>query len=181
MSDTSRLPVSASRVDSCLDSSNFWAKALQDYAAEIRARADRWVWVSVTCSTLTGLGVWSTLATSTEWLAVLPVSVVAFLSAFAAAAPRIGRYEETARAAAQLATKYGSSVGDLMDAREALSDPKVERQTQAATVSAIKVFESIKADKDALMPRSKKLRTRLDALEREEATHGGSKGPSETG
>jgi len=158
-------PITLERVVRCRESADFWADELGIYAGEIRARADLWSWVSVGCSALTGLGVWTTLAASTAWPAVLALSVVAFVAAVAGAAPKVGQYEETAKTAAALAPRYGQAIGQLKDLEAALTRDPLGDETQAAARAVVASFEAIKRDKDALSPRSRRLRKQLRRLE----------------
>ncbi len=169
MNESKGAPVSLERVQRCLESADFWEEQLGKYGMDARARADRWSWISVGGSTLTGLAVWSTLAASTAWPAVLIVSVVAFVSALAGAAPKIGRYEDTAKDAAALASRYGHVIGELTDVKEALVDSDSRPEIQTAARMAVASFEEVKKDKDALSPISHRLKRRLEELSKKRA------------
>jgi hypothetical protein len=155
MSEAAPVPVTDNRLAECLASARFWERELGTYAEQTRSRANLWSWVSIICSSLTGLAVWSTLAASVKWPAVLLVSIVAFVAAIAAAAPKVGKYDETSKAAANLQTEYGHSIGELEDA--AAAHPKTGQEAQAARRKAVKDFEGIKDKKDELVPFSRRL------------------------
>jgi len=143
-------PISESRVLECKDSAQFWATELGPYAEEMRRRADFYAISSVVLSTITGLGVWSTLPGSTHWPAVLLVSLVALASAAAAAIPQIKAYGRCAEAAASLGVRYGHVMGELEDALEMLHNGHPGGSSRAS--DALKEFEEVRTAKQNLRP-----------------------------
>ena len=155
-------PISESRVRECEVSARFWATEIGLYAERMRKRADRYAIISALLSTLTGLGVWSTLAASTQWPAVLVVSLVALAAAAVAVIPQVRGYGECAEAAASLGPRYGHVLGELRDALDMLhgghpDGPSLARQ-------AVKEFEEVKAAKDALRPYPADLQEKINAM-----------------
>jgi hypothetical protein len=106
MVDAPIQPVSESRIEECKVSAKFWASEIELYAERMRGRADRYAVISALLSALTGLGVWSTLATSTQWPAVFAVSLVALIAAAVAIIPQIKGYGKCAEIAASLGPRY---------------------------------------------------------------------------
>ena len=155
MPDKGQTHISIERVRECKASAKFWTDTLGPYADDMDRRADRYALISVALSTITGLAVWSTLATSTQLPAVLAVSAVAFASAIVAAVPKTIGYADCAKAARSLSTDYGDIYGELCDAHELLKlkDPGA----QATASQAVGLFEQIRARKQMLKPFPAKL------------------------
>jgi hypothetical protein len=162
--------VSAARVMECIDSARFWAEGLGLYANSMSNRVDGWAITAAALSTVTGLGVWSTVAGSNKPEAVVAVSAVAFLSAIAALIPKIRGYADCAKNARTLSTRYGSALGDLMDALEMLRNGDMEAGAQAK--AAVAKFEATRAEKGDLKPFPAKLqKLRSQQLKEKESQH----------
>jgi hypothetical protein len=160
MVDAATQPVSESRARECEESARFWTTAIGPYAHRMRKRADNYAITAALLSTLTGLGVWSTLAASTRWPAVLAVSIVALIAAAVTVIPQIKGYAACAEAAAALGPRYGHVLGELIDALEMLDrghpdGPYCVRQ-------AVKEFEEVRTDKQALKPYPADLQKEID-------------------
>jgi len=116
----------------------------------MRKLADNYAIISAILSAVTGLGVWSTLAASTQWPAVLVVSLVALTAAAVAVIPQIKGYGVCAEAAASLGPRYGHVLGELKDALDMLHGSDSDGPSFA--LQAVEEFEKVKAAKDALRP-----------------------------
>jgi hypothetical protein len=162
MLNTVNQPISESRLMECEISARFWAAEIGKYAQRMRKRADSFALLSALLSTLTGLGVWTTLASSTHWLAVLAVSVVALAAATSSLIPQIYGYGKCADAASALGPRYGNVLGDLMDALAMLK--KDDPNAQSFAIQTVKEFEDIKAEKDALKPFPLDLQVKKDKI-----------------
>jgi hypothetical protein len=150
MGNPATQPVSELRVLECIDSAEFWSTEIGPYAEDMRKRADFYAISSVVLSTITGLGVWSTLAGSTHWPAVLLVSLVALASAAVAAIPQIKGYGRCAEAAASLGPRYGHVLGELEDALAMLRNGHPDGSARAS--QALKEFEEVRTAKQNLRP-----------------------------
>jgi hypothetical protein len=126
----------------------------------MRRRADRYAITAALLSTLTGLGVWSTLAASTDWWAVLIVSIVALAAAVAAIVPKAKGYVECAAVAAALAPRYSQVMGELQDAATWLEQAESGAHDRAD--AAVKKFEGIKSEKDSLKTLPSQLQARIN-------------------
>ena len=155
-------PISESRVRECEVSARFWATEIGPYAERMRKRADHYAIISALLSALTGLGVWSTLVTSTQWLAVLAVSLVALFAAAVSVIPQIKRYGQCAGAATSLGPRYGHALGELMDALEMLRTGHSDGSSRAR--QAVELFEKVKAAKDSLRPYPAELHEKINAI-----------------
>jgi hypothetical protein len=142
--------VSKSRVEECLDSAKFWTDEIGGYGQRMRERADFYAILSAILSAVTSLGVWSTVAASTRPIAIVAVSSIGVLAAVVAIIPTIKGYGGCAEKAAALAPEYAHVKGDLMDALTALHDDPKSGKVRAN--NAVKDFEKIKREKDALRP-----------------------------
>jgi hypothetical protein len=154
--------VSEPRLQECETSASFWATEIGRYADLMRKRADNYSIASALLSALTGLGVWSTLAASTQWPVVLLVSLVALVAAAVAAIPRIKGYGECAQAAALLGPRYGHAVGELRDVLGMLQSRNPDAGARAA--QAVKEFEDVRAAKEALKPYPAELQRRINGM-----------------
>jgi hypothetical protein len=154
--------VSETRVKECEVSARFWASEIGSYAQHMRELADRYAIVSALLSTLTGLGVWSILAASNRWPAVLAVSLVALAAAAVALIPKNKGFGACAEAAASLEPRYGHILGDLKDALELLKrDPAAG---QALALQAVTDFEQVKAAKATLKPYPTALQEKINKI-----------------
>jgi hypothetical protein len=142
--------VSEKRIVECEESARFWATNLGIYAQQMRRKAEGYAIATGVLGAVTGLGVWSTLAASTAWPAVLTVSAIGLVSMILSAVTGTKRYGECAGAAATLAGRYGEVLGDLVDARETIrkADPGGASRAQRA----VRDFEKAKKQKDELAP-----------------------------
>jgi len=162
MVNAANQPVSESRVRECEVSARFWAAEIGLYAQDMRKLADRYAIISALLSALTGLGVWSTLAASTQWPAVLVVSLVALAAAAVAVIPQVKGYGACAEAAASLGPRYGHVLGELNDALDRLHGGHSDGPSLA--LQAVKEFEEVKAAKDTLRPYPVKLQEKINAI-----------------
>lgn len=124
----------------------------------MQQRADNYAITAALLSALTGLSVWATLSSATEWWAQAAVAVVAFAAAAVGIIPRIKNYGEAAGKARELSTAYGKILGELTDVvpwtGPAAHDPTIRH--------VIDAFEDLKGRKDALGPRIRKLQDERD-------------------
>lgn len=144
------VPVTVERVARCLKSAQRCHRVLGQVAREAQTISTRWVWTGVGCSAIVTLGVWPTIAASTAWPAVAGVSLVAFVSALAAAIPKVLGYDDTAREAASLQSAYGHMIGELTDLLGAMKQPSPPAYVQTAARRTVAAFEELKGRKDAL-------------------------------
>jgi hypothetical protein len=143
--DRSAIPVCAENLKACLDSAGFWVEELPRYADRQQRRADGWAIAAGVLAAITSLAVWPVVTQEEGIWATAVVSVVAFASALCALVPRIMNYGELAGQARELASRYGSAYGKLIDLYH--MGPAVNQQAAAQTISE---FESTKAKKDCL-------------------------------
>jgi len=162
MVDPATQPVSESRARECEESARFWTTAIGPYAHRMRKRADNYAIIAALLSTLTGLGVWSTLAASTQWPAVLAVSIVALIAAAVTVVPQIKGYAACAEAVAGLGPRYGHVLGELMDALDMLR--RGDSNALAPLRQAVDEFEKVRADKQALKPFPADLQKEIDRI-----------------
>lgn len=139
------IQVSAERVKGCLDSATFWAQELPRYADRNQRKADWWAMASGILSAVTSLAIWSAVTGSNTDNAKIVVSAVALVAAVCALVPRIMSYAELAGQARELASRYGSLTGQLIDLREMGDNLDQPRALQAVTE-----FGATKQKKDAL-------------------------------
>jgi hypothetical protein len=149
-SQQSLIPVTVQRVWRCLKSAQRCHRVLGEIAREAQTTSTRWVWTGVACGAIVTLGVWPTIAASTAWPAIAAVSLVAFVSALAAAIPRVLGYDETAREAASLQSAYGHMIGELTDLLAAMEQASPPPEVQTAARKTVAAFEELKSRKDAL-------------------------------
>ena len=159
---TARAPVTLDRVIGCYNSAEYWARALPHYADRQQRWADIFSIFAGVVTAATGLAIWPVLTgvTADKVIAVTPgtvlYSVVVLAAAISALLPRIFSFGEMAGHARELASQYGSLVGDLRDLKgQADFDPDAAR-------AVVEAFDKAKAKKDALR--------RLPNREKEEAT-----------
>jgi hypothetical protein len=150
LSQHEMVPVTVERVARCLKSAERCHLVLGQVAREAQTTTTRWVWTGVTCSAIVTLGVWPTIAASTAWPAIAGVSLVAFISALAAAIPKVLGYDDTAREAASLQSSYGHMIGELTDLLAAMRQPSPPAYVQTAARRTVAAFEELKGRKDAL-------------------------------
>jgi len=144
------IPVTVQRVTRCLKSAEQCHRVLGEVAREAQTTSTRWVWAGITCGAIVTLGIWPTVATSTAWPAIAAVSLVAFVSALAAAVPKVLGYDDTAREAASLQSAYGHMIGELTDLLAAMKQPSPPAYVQTAARRTVAAFEELKGRKDAL-------------------------------
>jgi hypothetical protein len=162
------IPISEARVKECEESARFWAKNLGFYAQTMRQRADNFAIISAILSGVTGLAVWTTIAASTKWPAILVVSLVSISSSIVGVIPQIKKYGECAESAACLAPRYGNVLGKLTDALATFHNGHSHENELVEAV--VKEFEAIKADKDKLKPLPTKLQAEIDAIRKTKTT-----------
>jgi hypothetical protein len=155
-------PVSESRVQECEVSARFWATKILLYAQHMRALSDRYAIFAAILSAVTGLGVWTTLAASTQWLPVLVVSLVSLAAAAVAIIPQVKGYGTCAEAATALGPRYGHVLGELKDALGMLHNNHQDGPSFAS--QAVKDFEEVKAAKDALKPYPDRLQAEINRI-----------------
>ena len=147
---TARAPISKRRVEQCYTSAGYWARALPLYADHEQWKADVCSLVAGIITALTGLAIWPlvTGVSDNKVTVVNPGTLLfsgaALLAAIVALLPRIYNFGEMAGHARELASSYGSLVGDLEDLYlEPVFDPVAARPV-------VEAFEKAKAKKDAL-------------------------------
>jgi len=134
----------------CEDSARFWTAKLPSYGQKMQNLADRYAIGAAALAALTALGVWGTLADSTQILAAVAVSVASIATALVTAIPKIKGWAECAGAVPGLVARYGHTIGDLENARAALTHGLAGADRQAERARA--EFEAVKADKQRLRP-----------------------------
>jgi len=142
------VPISMTTLDNCIESADYWAKNLPTVTYYNRQRDKRYAIAAASFSTLTGLGVWTILQTSTQWPAVLVISLVSGGSALVVLIPQIMGYAETAEKAMFLCPKYGSVLGQLHDAKAMVKKGEDNQAYQATAKKAVEEFQAIKSEKD---------------------------------
>jgi hypothetical protein len=163
MDDADSHPISLHRVECCRDNAGFWAKHMPYYADQMRRKADNFAIASASLAALTGLGVWGTVQTRTEWWAVALVSFFAFLASILAVIPQVKGYARTARDAAVLGPRYGHVYGDLLDAEALLKTNPNPPGAQALAQHAVDDFEAILVAHIALDAPPTKIQAARDA------------------
>ena len=152
--------ISASRLDDCIQSADFWGNHIGLYADWMQTLSDRYAIGSALISTVTGLAIWGSISASALW-AEVATGLMAFAAAAAAIVPKVRGYGDCARQAAPLSAEYGHSMGELQDALDAVKSNRPKAQVSAR--KAVEGFEAIKAKKDALRPYPRKLQAQVDA------------------
>ena len=142
--ETHGVPVSMERIGICLASATFWTRELPVYADSRQLRADFWAIAAGLLAALTSLSIFPVLGDGSTDLQKWVISIVAFLAAICALIPRVKNYGELAGQARELASRYGSLEGDLLD----LSHAKPMDQERARTV--VTEFQATKEKKDGL-------------------------------
>ncbi len=137
-------PVSAKRIEVCLQSASFWVDELPRYADRQQQRADSWAIAAGILSAITSLSIWPLLEKGSDPPQLVLVSTVALLAAICALVPRVKNYAELAGQARELSSRYGSLKGDLID----LANTKPLDQERARVV--VTEFQATKEKKDAL-------------------------------
>jgi len=147
---TTRAPVTRERVEQCYSSAGYWARALPHYADREQMWADACSLGAGIISAVTSLAIWPLLTgvSGTQVTTVSPGAILFSAAALAAAViallPRVFSFGEMAGHARELASGYGSMVGDLEDlVLEREFDPVAARPV-------VERFEATKAKKDAL-------------------------------
>jgi len=142
--ETHGVPVSKDRIAVCLASATFWTRELPIYADGRQRWADAWAIAAGILAAATSLAIFPVLGDDSSDLEKVVVSVVAFAAAICALIPRIRNYGELAGQARELASRYGSLEGDLLDLSKA--DPV--DQERARTI--VTEFQAAKEKKDSL-------------------------------
>ena len=142
--------ITVAQLEECIESARFWAGNLSSYADTMQGLADRYTIAASLISTITGLGVWGTIAASTKWWGQGAVSIMAFAAAGAAVIPKVRGYSECALNAAPLATEYGKVLGILEGALSELQSGNPNAQTHSR--DAIGKFDDVRAKKNVLKP-----------------------------
>ncbi len=137
-------PVSAERVQGCLQSASFWVNELPRYADRQQQRADSWAIAAGILSAITSLAIWPLLEKGSDPPQLVLVSTVALLAAICALVPRVKNYAELAGQARELSSRYGTLTGELIDLANA--DPLDQQQARAVVTE----FQAIKEKKDSL-------------------------------
>jgi len=143
--DIKAVPVCTENVRTCLDSAGFWVGELPRYADRNQQKADRWAIASGILAAITSLAIWPLVTESKQTWATVLVSLVALGAAVCALVPRIKNYAEMAGQARELASRYGSIYGKLMDLYNMGAN-----FNQPAALQIITEFDATKAKKDAL-------------------------------
>src|SRR6185312_2045221 len=125
-------------------SATFWTRELPIYADGRQRWADAWAIAAGILAAATSLAIFPVLGDDSSDLEKVVVSVVAFAAAICALIPRIRNYGELAGQARELASRYGSLKGDLLDLSKA--DPV--DQERARTI--VTEFQAAKEKKDSL-------------------------------
>ena len=114
------------------------------YADSRQLRADFWAIAAGLLAALTSLSIFPVLGDNSTDLQKWAISIVAFLAAICALIPRVKNYGELAGQARELASRYGSLEGDLLD----LSKTDPIDQERARTI--VTEFQATKEKKDGL-------------------------------
>jgi hypothetical protein len=142
--ETHGVPVSKERIAVCLASATFWTRELPRYADGRQRWADAWAIAAGILAAATSLSIFPVLGDDSTDAQKWVVSIFAFAAAICALIPRIRNYGELAGSARELASRYGSLEGDLLDLSKA--DPV--DQDRARTI--VTDFQATKEKKDAL-------------------------------
>ncbi|ALV35570.1 hypothetical protein [Streptomyces sp. CdTB01] len=94
------------------------ASALPHYAKRCQSRADLVTTCSNCLAALTGLTIWATVQATPAWWAKVLVAFAALLSAVLGFLPAIYKWGDKAKAARDLASRYGHLYGDLLKLEE---------------------------------------------------------------
>ena len=155
------VPVSAERVKGCYDSARFWVRELPVYADRQQRLADGWALAAGVLSAVTGLAIFPILTDAATDLDKLVVAAGALLASVFALVPRVMNYAENAGAARELASRYGSVLGNLLDLTEAKPFPA------EAARPTVTEFEETKGKKDNLRGLPDRTAVQLRRLEAE--------------
>lgn len=158
------LPVSVERLAICRDSAEFWTQRLGTFGEELETKADVYAIVALGLSTLTAGAVWTTVSSSTDVWAQVAVTIIALLAALAVGVPKTRNFSGGAVKASELSTRYGSVYGDLLDAVKALEAHQSIANDDLRRL--VEKFESIKAEKDNMHPKPRRLQQERDELKR---------------
>jgi hypothetical protein len=151
------VPVSASRVNGCLNSAVFWVQELPRYADRNQRKADAWAIAAGILSAITSLAIWPVVTNDASAFSKVLVSAVALAAAVCALVPRVMNYSEMAGAARELASRYGSLTGQLIDLHEMGDDLDQVRALQIVTE-----FSAVKEKKDGLRGLPDKLKVEME-------------------
>ncbi|WP_199512602.1 hypothetical protein [Nucisporomicrobium flavum] len=142
-------PITAGRIEMCLQSSTYWAQRLPQFADRMQRRADAFAISAALLSALTGLAVWAALSSTEDWWGQAAVSFVAMAAAAIGIVPKVKNYGETAGKARELSSQYGSIKGRLADA---LEWARAGGYDDGFLRQLVNDFEAAKRSKDSLSP-----------------------------
>ena len=171
--ETHGVPVSKERIVACLASATFWTRELPIYADGRQRWADAWAIAAGLLAALTSLSIFPVLGDDSTDLQKWAISIVAFAAAICALIPRIRNYGELAGQARELASRYGSLEGDLLDLSKA--DPV--DQERARTI--VTEFQAAKEKKDALRGLPDRTKVELRRIDGEKRLAAARKGLAE--
>jgi hypothetical protein len=161
---TEEIPcVTKKDVEECEFSAQFWASELGVFAERMRGRSRLLSILSGGLSALAGLGVWSTLSASSDWLAVFLVSLVSFLTTFLVIIQQTMKYGECAGAAENLPSLYANALGDLRAALTKFHEGELESDDPLA-IKAVSNFHEVKRLKGKLNPFPADLQKKINDL-----------------
>jgi hypothetical protein len=153
--------ISASRLEDCMQSAEFWGNHIGLYADWMQTLSDRYAISASLLSAVTGLTIWGSVSASAAWWAEAAAGLLAFAASACAVVPKVRGYGDCARQAAPLSAEYSHCLGDLQDALDALKDGRPKAQQVAR--KAVAAYEATKAKKDGLRPYPRKLQALIDA------------------
>jgi hypothetical protein len=148
-------------------SAEFWTTHINLYSEKMQRLADRYAIAASLISTITGLAVWGTIASSTKWWGQALVCVMAFAAAAVALIPKIRRYNECAVNSLPLSSEYADSLGALHTALEEIHNGSPDAQKDSR--EAVDKFKDTKKKKDALRPFPWKLEEEINRIRTEKA------------
>jgi hypothetical protein len=151
------VPVSAARVNGCLNSAVFWVQELPRYADRNQRKADAWAIAAGILSALTSLAIWPIVTNDASAAAKVVVSAVALAAAVCALVPRVMNYSELAGAARELASRYGNLTGQLIDLHE-----MGDHLDQSWALRVVNEFSAVKEKKDSLRGLPDKLKVEME-------------------
>ena len=161
MNQSAILPVTAESLEACISSAQFWSGKIAIFGQRMRQKGERYKKVSVGLSSLTGLGVWGTLAASVAWPAIAVVSAASFGAAYLAGTSKRDEYERCAEAACSLGPRYSTALGELLDVRPLIGS--ADQNSVQIVRGAVARFQEVKKDKDFLKPFPAELQAERDA------------------